>query len=199
MISGQIKVFAETKLPAGFLVAYTFDCASGPTIVTRIAAPDAIDLILPDEVRRLHREPSAFGVKYSNQDVSLWNKGREATLYIRERRYLCVEERAGSIREDALLRGVQFRATGEEADWVLELLKDQISFTDSVYGSAVVPRPLPEEAEGRTIYVSTTEVHRLQVIINQRECVNFITGERFEASVEVNLDGDGYRGCGYAP
>jgi uncharacterized membrane protein len=62
-----------------------------------------------------------------------------------------------------------------------------------------VPRSVPEEAEGTTIYVSTTEAHRLQVIIDQRECVNFMTGERFEAGVEVNLDGDGYRGCGYAP
>ena len=154
---------------------------------------------MPDEVRRLRREQTASGVKYSDPDVSLWSKGREVTLQIRGRGYLCVEERAGSIREDALVRGVQFRAAGEKAEWILEVLKDQISFTDSVYGSAVVPRSVPEEAEGTTIYVSTTEAHRLQVIIDQRECVNFMTGERFEASVEVNLDGDGYRGCGYAP
>ncbi len=199
IVGGQTKGFAETKLPAGVLVAYTFNCASGPTIVTRLAGGDAIDVVLPDEVRRLHRERSASGVKYSNQDVSLWSKGREATLQIRGRRYLCLERRAGSIREDALVRGVQFRASGEEADWLLEVLKDRITFTDSIYGSAVLPRVVPEEARGTKIYVSTTDAHRLQVIIDQRECVHFMTGERFEAIVEVNLDGDGYRGCGYAP
>jgi uncharacterized membrane protein/membrane-bound inhibitor of C-type lysozyme len=194
-----MKGSAESKLPAGFLVAYTFNCASGPTIVTRIVDRDAIDLVLPDEIRRLRREPTSSGVKYSDNGVSLWSKGREVTLQARGRSYRCVEERAGSIREDALVRGVQFRASGEDAEWVLEVLKDRISFTDSVYGSAVVPRFLPEETDGTTIYVSTTEAHRLQVIIDQRECVNFMTGERFEAIVEVNLNGEGYRGCGYAP
>lgn len=198
-IGGQTNGSAGPNLPAGLLAAYAFNCVSGPTIITRIAGGDAIDLVLPDEIRRLRRELTAFGVKYSNYDVSLWNKGREVTLQIRGHSYLCVEERAESIREDALLRGVQFRASGEEGDWVLEVSKERISFTDSIYGSAVVPRSAPEETEGTTIYVSTTEAHRLQVIIDQRECVNFMTGERSEASVEVNLDGDGYRGCGYAP
>jgi membrane-bound inhibitor of C-type lysozyme len=128
----QIKGSAESKLRASFLLAYTFNCASGPTIVTRIVDRDAIDLVLSDEVRRLRREQTASGVKYSDPDVSLWSKGREVTLQIRGRGYLCVEERAGSIREDALVRGVQFRAAGEKAEWILEVLKDQISFTDSV-------------------------------------------------------------------
>jgi uncharacterized membrane protein/membrane-bound inhibitor of C-type lysozyme len=198
-IRGQTKDFSGTKDPAGFLVAYTFNCASGPTIVTRIAGRDAINLVLQNEVRRLHRERAASGVRYSDRDVSLWSNGGEVTLRIREDSYVCLEERAESIREDARLRGVQFRATGKEAEWVLEVWKDRISFTDNIYGSAVVPGSVPEERDGTTLYVSTTEAHRLQVIIDQRECVDSMTGKHFEASVEVNLDGDGYRGCGYAP
>ncbi|MGH7930074.1 MAG: hypothetical protein ACREQV_20040, partial [Candidatus Binatia bacterium] len=101
------------------------------------------------------------------------------------------------IRQDAHLRGVQFRATGAEGDWILEVYEDGISFTDDAYGRAIVPPAVPEQAEGVTIYVSTSETHRLQIVIEQRECMNLINGERFDTSVQVNIDGDGYSGCGY--
>jgi uncharacterized membrane protein len=61
----------------------------------------------------------------------------------------------------------------------------------------IVPPAAPEQADGAIIYVSTSEAHRLQIVIEQRECMNLINGERFQTSVQVNLDGDGYSGCGY--
>jgi uncharacterized membrane protein len=129
-------------------------------------------------------EPAAFSVP---------------VIVIRETAASAKQERALSSREDAHLRGVRFRAGGTEGDWILEVSEDGISFTDNVYGRAFVPSTIPEYAEGATIYVSTTETHRLQLIIEQRECVSPIDGERFELTVEVNLDGDGYHGCGYTP
>jgi uncharacterized membrane protein len=183
----------------GFLAARTFNCFPGPEIVIRTLGSDAVDLVLPDQIRRLTRQRSASGVEYSDHAVTLWNKGQDAVLYRHGRKHPCKEDLLRSIRADAQIRGVQFRATGTENDWVLEMFADKISFTDTVYGRAIVPAAVAEVREGNTVYVSTTETHRLQLIIEQRECVRRMDGERFEVTVEVNLDGDGYRGCGYRP
>ena len=43
------------------------------------------------------------------------------------------------------------------------------------------------------------EAHRLQARVEQRECVDSMSGERFEATVGVELDGQRYRGCGFVP
>jgi membrane-bound inhibitor of C-type lysozyme/uncharacterized membrane protein len=184
---------------AAFVSAHKFSCPAGPTFIIRAVRSDAVDLVLPDQVRRLRRQKAGSGVKYSDSQVTIWNRGDEAVFYDGGRSYPCREARALSIREDAHLRGVQFRAAGSHETWVLEVWDDLISFSDDTYGTAIVPLTVPEKVENLTIYVSATEAHRLQVVIEARDCVNARNGERFEASVEVNIDGDAYRGCGYAP
>jgi uncharacterized membrane protein len=93
--------------------------------------------------------------------------------------------------------GVQFRAAGLEDNWTLEVYDDRIIFSHDADGRVIVPPAPAEQADGATIYVSTSEAHRLQIVVEPRACTNLINGKRFNARVEVNLDGDGYRGCGY--
>ena len=113
---------------AGPLASYAFDCSGGPGFVITQVDSEAINLALPDGVRRLTRERTASGAQYSDGQITVWNKGQEAALEISGHTYTCVENRARSIREDARARGVEFRGTGNEPGWVLEVLPDRIAF-----------------------------------------------------------------------
>jgi len=166
-----------------------------------IGADEAVDLVLPDRRYRLPRVVAASGVHYAAGDVSVWNKGREATLELDGRVSRCVENRPRSIIEDARARGVEFRGTGNEPGWVLEILADRMIFIDA-YGARRVATPRPERqrgaASGHEVYVAVTESHRLAVRIRTGPCVDSMSGARHGSGVEVELDGAAYRGCGDA-
>ena len=184
----------------GTTLARAFDCRDGPSFVLVPSVAGAADVELPDGVRRLARQPAGSGARYSDGTVVAWNKGREALLERDGRTYRCTENHARSIRADARVRGVDFRATGNEPGWVLELLRDRIVFLGA-YGAerVTVPRPAArvDAASGETVYAAGTEGHRIRVQILTRECVDSMSGDRTEAAVAIEVDGRVYHGCGY--
>lgn len=188
--------------PVGPLSAYAFDCANGPSFVMRMVGTDEIELVLTDSIRHLVHERTASGARYSDGRVSVWNKGREASLELSGKTYPCMEDRARSIREDARARGVEFRGSGNEPGWVLEVLRDRVVFAGD-YGKslAITPHPIMSiDPTGRTtVYTAVTEAHWLQVRVEDRRCIDSMSGEQYNAQVEVELDDDEYRGCGYTP
>ncbi|MGH7313777.1 MAG: hypothetical protein ACREJV_11430 [Candidatus Rokuibacteriota bacterium] len=48
------------------------------------------------------------------------------------------------------------------------------------------------------MYAAVTEAHRLTVRIRPTPCVDTMSGDRYASTVEVELDGRAYRGCGEA-
>jgi uncharacterized membrane protein len=46
------------------------------------------------------------------------------------------------------------------------------------------------------VYSVATEAYRIVVHIREARCLDAVSGARFEASVEVELNGTAYRGCG---
>jgi putative lipoprotein len=187
------------------LSASAFDCPGGPGFVMiqprDVGRGEAIDLSLPSGRRRLSRVPTASGARYEDTGVSVWNKGREATLELDGRTYTCIENRRRSLLEDARARGVEFRAAGQEPGWLFELFPDRMAFSGN-YGTtpATTPRPAPRAslAAGETVYAAVTERHRLTVRIRETRCLDTMSGEPYESTVEVEIDGAVYRGCGEA-
>src|SRR5262245_31063314 len=187
------------------LGANAFDCAGGPSFVMIQAQGarrgEAIDLSLPSGRRRLPRLPTASGERYADAGVSVWSKGREATLELDGRTHTCVENRRRSLLEDARIRGVEFRAAGQEPGWLFELFRDRMAFSGN-YGTAPATTPRPAAsaslAAGETVYAAVTERHRLTVRIRETRCLDIMSGEPYESTVEVELDGAVYRGCGEA-
>jgi heat shock protein HslJ/uncharacterized membrane protein len=182
-------------------VAQAFECGGGPAFVLVSVLGGDAALELSRDTLRLTRQPTASGARFSDGKVTVWNKEREAVLEVGGQTYRCTENRAGSVRADARLRGVDFRAAGSEPSWVLEVLRDRILFVEGQGAERVtVPRPAAhvDVGTGETVYAAETEGHRLQVVIRERECVDATSGDRSEASVAIELDGRTYRGCGYA-
>jgi uncharacterized membrane protein len=107
-----------------------------------------------------------------------------------------------SIWEDSKLRGVDFRAIGNEPGWYLELTKeDHILFVyDNGQQKVIMPEPkLEVHADDQTaIYQSKTEAPEMTVTILGEPCEDTMSGELFESTVMVVLDGQSFHGCGRA-
>jgi heat shock protein HslJ/uncharacterized membrane protein/membrane-bound inhibitor of C-type lysozyme len=197
--SGRARV-RLTRVGERAEVARAFECSDGPGFVLVPVLGGDAALELSRDVLRLTPAPAASGARYSDGRVSVWNKGGEALLELGGFTYRCTESRAGSIRADARLRGVDFRATGNEPGWVLEVLRDRIVFMGSNGTERVTVPRLPPQIDfvsGETLYLAETDVHRVRILIRERECVDSMSGDRSEASVSVEIDERAYRGCGY--
>jgi heat shock protein HslJ/uncharacterized membrane protein len=203
--SGRMRLRLVPLAPVTSLRAHAFDCAGGPSIVlvpaTGPGQGETIDLLLPGGPRRLPRVPTASGARYADGGVSVWSKDREALLELDGTTYTCAENRRRSISEDARRRGVELRAVGQEPGWIFELSPDRMVFAGS-YGtkSVMTPRPAAGASPraGETVYAAVTEAHRLTVRIRETSCLDTMSGERYGSTVEVELDGKIYRGCGEA-
>jgi len=176
-----------------------FEC-DGLDFVVRQDARE-VELYLPNRTVVAPQVPAASGAKYQEGDVTFWSKGDEASLEIGDRTWngcRLVPQRAPW--EDARLRGVMFRAVGNEPGWYLEIEPGSEMRFVGDYGSTTVSTPLPEPAldaaNGRTTWHAVTEANDLEVVFETRRCVDDMSGEEFEATVTLRLNGASYRGCG---
>lgn len=189
----------NTPLPET-MRAFVFSC-DGLDFTVIHPRPDVAELHLPGRKAVLPQVLAASGAKYQEGSLMYWNKGREAMLEVDGRHYeKCRLDPARSVREDAKRRGIEFRATGNEPGWHLEIekMKRMAFITD--YGKTKVYTSLPQPtvAEGRATYQAKTQTHELTVIIERGGCRDTMSGEAFEAFVTVRLDSREYRGCGQA-
>ncbi|WP_375056029.1 YbaY family lipoprotein [Zobellella sp. DQSA1] len=160
-----------------------------------------LGLWLPDSFELPYQELpqviSASGARFENEHALVWSKGNTALLEVGEQSYSdCVEDRAAGLREEARLRGVTLRATGNEPGWLLEVSTgQQIRFSYN-YGEHQLVLPNPETLDDDAGYRAASADHRLEVSVSQEGCQDDMSGEEFPYRVVVTLDGQDYRGCG---
>jgi uncharacterized membrane protein len=99
-----------------------------------------------------------------------------------------------------LTRSREFKAIGQEPGWSLEISPGKAMTFRYAYGesTAVTPVPSPntERATGARVYHARTEASDLRVVIEPRPCTDAMSGEPFETTVSVVLNGKAYSGCG---
>jgi uncharacterized membrane protein len=199
-IGDGIDASAVTSAP---LAAYAFECDDEQKFVlSRVPGqPNAMDLVLDDRSQRLTHVRTGSGAQYAADGTSVWTKGGQAMLEVQGRVTTCRENRRRSILEDARARGVEFRASGNEPGWVWELLADRMIFIGA-YGAERVTTPRSGAPSGATlegaVYVGFAEAHKLTARVLPRPCVDTMSGDLSMSTVEVELDGRRYRGCGDA-
>jgi broad specificity polyphosphatase/5'/3'-nucleotidase SurE/uncharacterized membrane protein len=194
----------------GEISTAVFDCGdkqnSGFSVVTR-TGPGEIAVWLPLRFGRpylvLGQVPAASGTKYEGDGVLLWTHGDEALLEVDDEHFSgCAHNQRSSIWEHAKLGGVSFRAVGNEPGWYLELRNGESAKFVYGYGQNELTLPLPvplENQEARqTTYDTQDDEHRLTIRIIGTSCVDSMSGEQFESSVVVDMDGRTYQGCGRA-
>lgn len=181
---------------------FTFECGDGQTVTVRYENRTAA-VTLGGRTLRLVQVPAASGAKYSDGAATFWTKGREATLDLPgEAERSCTLQAPKSVWEEARLRGVDFRAVGNEPGWYLEITFGQRILVVTDYGkrrhSFPAPADPPDPDAAQTTIRARTADHRLEVAIANRPCRDSMSGESFETTVRATLDGKTFNGCGRA-
>ena len=99
---------------------------------------------------------------------------------------------------DEDLRGIEFEARGVEPFWNITISDRGISFFDVSLSQIAFPHVPPAVAPGRWIYYTTLDdpvAQWLLIVIEERRCVDSMSGEHFGFTAEVILDGERYLGC----
>lgn len=99
----------------------------------------------------------------------------------------------------AKLRGVAFRAIGQEPGWLLEITNGEEILIVTDYGkerkSLPYVEPREDKAARKTVFLidDTTSV-----LIEGKPCTDSMSGESFEVTVTVTLGDKALKGCGRA-
>lgn len=100
----------------------------------------------------------------------------------------------------AKLRGVSFRAIGQEPPWLLEITDGEKILLATGYEqkSTTYPyvAPIVNQEQRRTIF--SVQGQNLEVVIEGKDCSDIMSGEKFDVSVFITLHGKQFRGCGRA-
>ena len=99
-----------------------------------------------------------------------------------------------------LARDDDFRAIGQEPGWQLAIEQGrQLRFIYD-YGADTALSPVPEaetdSASGARTWHATTGAHDLRVVVTPSPCTDAMSGQPYETTVTVTLDGREYHGCG---
>jgi len=181
---------------------FVYECPDGFSYIARIEG-DTARIFIRDRAVALPRVQAASGAKYADGTTTFWSKGDEALLEVgAETHRACASNRAKAIWEDARLRGVEFRALGQEPGWFLEIMPGGKLVFVTNYGTErhefVTPDPIVGPSGESTVYRARDAGHELTVLVENRPRRDPMSGELFEATVTVTLDGRTHRGCGRA-
>lgn len=99
------------------------------------------------------------------------------------------------------LSGVDFRATGNEPGWHMEIANGEKILLVTDYGENrfEFPASPPDSSDGKTVYDVRAAGHHLETIIEDRSCIDSMSGRAFQSTVAVTIDGKKYNGCGGPP
>lgn len=176
-----------------------YEC-TGIEFMARIG-PGEMALWLPDRYVIVSQVRAASGTKYAEGDVTFWSHGDDVSLAIGAEHYRdCSLDRARAPWEDARRRGVDFRASGNEPGWHLEIKEaQQLLFVGNYGASRLLISSLTRRVEGEVIqYTGRSGSDTIMVTVSDVPCHDSMKGTPFPATVEVQLNGKYYRGCGKA-
>jgi putative lipoprotein len=193
---------APTRTPPDLWNTFVYECAAGESFSVKLDEGVAW-VFAPGKTLRLARVQAASGSKYQEGDAAYWSEGAEATLDIGAMQWRgCHNNRMRAVWEAAKLRGVDFRAIGNEPAWYLEISQavDVLFVTD--YGAQrhalSAEPPTVDIANQRSRYLAKSDQITLEITIDVQPCSDSMSGELFSSVVTVKRDDTYYRGCGRA-
>ena len=190
---------AQPQTDPALTQTYVFTCGNKFNFVARIEGNRAW-LFLPGETVETFKVNDNL---YRSLEASLRLEGDLARIDTTQGNYdNCRNNRRLAIWEQAKLDGADFRATGNEPGWTLEIREQSKLILVTDYGSSRLEFDLPDpdtDADARTTRYKIEQTgQELLVTISGEPCSDSMSDETFESSVEVVLNGKTLRGCGRA-
>lgn len=165
---------------------------------------------VPESAAKADRDPSVEpspdadtglgpGEQYADTAGNAFRiQGERATLTLDgEVQPGCVLSAAPSPWNEAAARGVAFRAVGNEPGWWVEVDRGEAPALRAVldYGERKLELAHAQPA-GLGFAGETADGTQITLEIEREPCQDGMSGERFEATAQLTVDGDTYRGCG---
>lgn len=183
---------------AGEPGTYVYACDDGYTFAVDVAG-DSATLELVTREQPLPRAPAASGVRYEAGDVVFWAQGREAMLDAGPNQHRdCQATRVESPWEKARLLGIELRALGQEPGWIVDVRPDRWIRYFGDYGETRIafPPAAPLRDSASITYTTAAGEHALEVIFRRTPCRDAMSGQPFEFTVSLRVDGRTLDGCG---
>ena len=182
-----------------FSKTFVYECKDNHNFIIEIQSDTQAWLFTNELSMALQRVPSGSGEKYEKDGIVFFSKGYEAMLDTPKTKYTeCSNNRYKAIWEDAKLRGVDFRAVGNEPGWFLEIGEGgtkTLLVTD--YGNEKyelhLPKPFTSQNNRTTRYRIKGFV---DILLEGKTCRDSMSEHRYETRVTIKLNGKTYRGCG---
>lgn len=174
-----------------------FVCGDDFSFSVRFEA-DSAHVRLPEAELVLPRAVSASGARYAADGYELHTRRAEAVFTTPDTSYRdCTERDRHSVWEDARGRGVSFRAVGQEPGWLLEVSESGL-IVETDYGTdrhEAQEYVRENDSEGFTLRAVGTSAD-IRVEATEEQCVDTMSGERFEARVRLIVENRELDGCG---
>lgn len=99
----------------------------------------------------------------------------------------------------AKMRGVAFRAIGQEPAWLLEITNGREILLVTDYGQSRVAYPWVEPREDKAASKTVFQIDAdTSVLIEGKPCSDSMSGEEFQTTVTVSIGLQTLKGCGRA-
>lgn len=190
----------DTPATGATIKTFVYECPDDYSFVAR-TENSKVWLFLPGKTVDLPRITAASGIKYSDGKIIFWSKGSEALLETGDSRHTgCNNNPAKAIWEHAKLNGVDFRATGNEPGWYLEISnkRDILLVTD--YGQTTyqfTSATLQSEPHSKSaVYHARNKQNSVEIVITARPCLDTMSGAAFSSTVSVIVNDKRLAGCG---
>ena len=192
-------------------VTAVFECAAddAPFAFTTRTIAQGLALWLPLKFNRpylaLEQTPAASGARFEGEGaadgVVVWLHGEDAMLEVDGERFSgCRRDPQASIWEHAKLSGVDFRGTGNEPGWVLEISERTRIDLSYDYGASRIQanasEPVDDQRAMRTTWEAIVDGVPLKIEISAVACTDSMSGEQFESTVVIYLGDRELNGCG---
>jgi len=110
------------------------------------------------------------------------------------------QQSAPDVWQQAAREGVDFRATGNEPGWLLEIREGDSLVLMADYGTRryeiVSPRPEIDQASGGRLFRQPGTPEAFEVVLIDEPCRDDMSGESFPTTVRLRLGERHLRGCG---
>jgi len=107
---------------------------------------------------------------------------------------------AGDVWEQAALRGIDFRASGNEPGWTVEIREGESIVVDTHYGTRhyeiAAATPVGDPASGGQLYRDESGLPGFELVLIDKPCADDMSGEHFPTTVRLSIDDETFNGCG---
>ncbi|NIR17587.1 MAG: hypothetical protein GWN86_28235, partial [Desulfobacterales bacterium] len=96
------------------------------------------------------------------------------------------------------LAGIEFRASGNEPFWNVTISRNEITFSELGKPKMIFPHVAPKLSGNHYVYSSRIvgpAPYGIEIIIDEKRCIDSMSGEHFSFAAQVSLDGRKYMGC----